>query len=431
MIRETSREPIHVTYAQVTTGPVAREIFTTGTLEPARIVNVGAQVSGTIQTLDADFNSRVAKGQIIARLEPSLYDLQVAQARATLIEADADLAGAMIFAEDARVKFDRARALAAEELITRAELDAARLALAVADAAVKSNDAAARLARAHLSEAEVTRARTIIRSPIDGVIINRAVEIGQTLAASFQSPVLFTIADLREMRLIVEVNEADVGGVRTGTPVTFERSSLDGEAFEGTVSEVRLQPIETLGAAMPATTGTSGVAGTSGTTGAAAANAPSGASTTGAGTPSTTASPPTPPGAAPTGAAGAIVSYRAIVAVDNPSGRLHPGSTVVVTMPVNERSNVVRIPNKALTFRPSQQVLAAVGAEVPRLSAAGDVDDQAAGRTALVWKYERGQLLAVPVKTAVADNQWTELVSGSIRPGDNLVTAATRRRSGS
>jgi RND family efflux transporter MFP subunit len=431
LIHETARAPIRVTYAQVTSGAVAREIFTTGTLEPARTVNVGTQISGTIQTLEADFNSRVTKGQIIARLDPSLYDLQVTQARATLIQADAALAGANIVAEDAKVKLERARALAGQELITQAELDAARLTSAGADAIVKSSHAALRLAKAQLTEAEVTRARTIIRSPIDGVVINRAVEIGQTLAASFQSPVLFTIADLRQMRLIAEVSEGDVGGVRPGTPVTFELSSLDGKEFEGTVAEVRLQPIATLGNTSTATTGaaaTSGTAGTSGTTGAPTANAPSGPSTTAASSGSAGSAATSPPATQPvpagatTGAAGAVVSYEAIVPVENPDGRLPPGSTVVVTMPVNERSNVVRIPNKALAFRPSREVFEAINGEAPKFSTAGESEQPSSGRTAHVWKYERGQFVVIPVKTAVSDDQWTELLSGPIQPGDELVT---------
>jgi RND family efflux transporter MFP subunit len=436
MIRETTRAPIHVTYARVTTGAVAREIFTTGIVEPARTVNVGTQISGTIQTLEADFNSRVTKGQIIARLDPALYDLQLTQARATLIQADAALAGAQIIAEDAKVKHERARALAEQDLITRAELDAARLTSAQAEAIVKSTHAASRLARAQLTEAEVTRARTIIRSPIDGVVINRAVEIGQTLAASFQSPVLFTIADLRQMRLIAEVNEGDVGGVRPGTRVTFELSSLDGEEFEGTVAEVRLQPIATLGNTTTATTGvaaTSGTAPAPGTTGASTANAPSGASvaaTSGSAATSTQATQPVPM-AATTGAAGAVVSYEAIVPVDNPDGRLPPGSTVVVTMPVNQRPNVVRIPNKALSFRPSQDILNATNKEAPKFSTAGESERPASGRTAHVWKYERGQFVVIPVKTATADDQWTELLSGAIRPGDELVTDVKLTRPGS
>jgi HlyD family secretion protein len=116
------------------------------------------------------------------------------------------------------------------------------------------------------------------------------------------------------------------------------------------------------------------------------------------------------------------VSYEAIVPVANPDGRLPPGSTVVVTMPVDERSNVVRIPNKALSFRPSREVFEALNEEAPQFSTAGDSEHSASGRTAHVWKYEQGQFVVIPVKTAVADDQWTELLSGPIRPGDELVT---------
>ena len=262
LMRETTRAPIHVTYARVTTGPVAREVFTTGTLEPAQAVDVGSQVSGTIQTLDADFNSRVKKGQIIARLDPSLYDLEVTQARAALIKADAALAGAKMIAEDAKVKLERGAGAGGTGAHHSGGARCGASRIGAGGSRGQSERLPLRLATAGSTEAEVTRARTIIRSPIDGVVINRAVEIGQTLAASFQSPVLFTIADLRQMRLIAEVSEGDVGGVRPGTPVTFELSSLDGEQFEGTVTEVRLQPIATLG---NTTTPATGAAATSGT----------------------------------------------------------------------------------------------------------------------------------------------------------------------
>jgi RND family efflux transporter MFP subunit len=416
---------IQVSYGQVTAGPIVREVMTTGTLEPAKAVNTGTQVSGTVQSLLVDFNARVRAGQVIATLDPSVYDSALSQARSRLIQADADAQRAAIVAADADVKRSRAEELVKQDLITQAEVDAARLTAKQAAAEQRAADAAVRFARAALREAQVTRDRTIIRSPI-----------GQTLAASFNSPVLFTIADLRHMQLLAEINEADVGGVRPGTSVTFAVESLGGERFQGTVADVRLQPVGQQAAAGAATT----QSGRSSSSGASSSTPATSASTATSGTQSSTTagavatSGSTQPAATASATqgnttsppAGTIVAYTAIIEVDNQAGRLTPGSTAVLTIPAAQRPSVVRLPNRALAFRPSPDVLDALGEQAPSIQSTDPPDSLANGRQAHVWKYEGGKFVAIPVRVGLADEAWTELLSGPVQPGDALVTDAQR-----
>jgi len=433
---------IQVSYSQVTAGPIVREVMTTGTLEPAKAVDTGTQVSGTVQSLHADFNARVRAGQVIATLDPAAYDSALSQARSRLIQTEADAQRVAIVAADADVKRSRAEELVAQDLITQAEVDAARLTAKQAAAEQTAAEAAVRLARATLKEAQVTRDRTIIRSPIDGVVVNRSVEIGQTLAASFNSPVLFTIADLRHMQLLAEINEADVGGVRPGTSVTFAVESLGGERFKGTVADVRLQPVGQQAAAGAATTQSSSPATSSsspatststGTTGTQLPTTAGAVATRGSAQPTATASGTQPTastsatqGTNPSPPAGTIVAYTAIIEVDNEAGRLTPGSTAVLTIPAAQRPHVVRVPNRALAFRPSPDVFDALGEQAPSIQSTDPPDSPANGRQAYVWKYEGGKFVAIPVRVGLADEAWTELLSGPLQPGEALVTDAQR-----
>ncbi|HET7221392.1 MAG TPA: efflux RND transporter periplasmic adaptor subunit [Vicinamibacterales bacterium] len=446
--------PVTMSYGQVTTGDIVREVMTTGTLEPAKAVDAGAQVSGTVQSLYADFNSPVRAGQIIARLDPSTYDSEVNQAQAKLIQAQAEAQRATLMAKDAAIKRSRAEALAEQDLITTAELDTARLAAKEADADLASANAAVDFARAALKQAQVTRDRTIIRSPIDGIVVNRSVEIGQTVAARFESPVLFTIADLRQMRLLAEINEADVGSVKAGTPVAFEVESIAGRKFRGTVAEVRLQPVldqassSTPGAATaPAASGSTATASSSraassGTTAAAQSTSPSSSravgttGTAGAAQPGQTSTAQSSSAQTPAAPAGAVVAYTAVVDVDNSQGELTPGNTAILTLPAARRTAAVRIPNRALAFRPSPDAFDAVKQEPPALaptpaqspSSHGDALDPSRGRPAYVWKFEGGKFVPIAVRVGLADETWTELIDGPVQPGDQLVTSAERVR---
>jgi RND family efflux transporter MFP subunit len=435
----TRRPLLSVSVTDVTRGPISREVLSSGVLEPKAAVNVGSQVSGTIQSLSADFNHRVKSGQIIAQIDPAPYDTRLAEARAELIRSEAESGRRRVELEDLRTKAGRAVELETQGLITQAQLDAAQFAVRQVEAELKAAVAATRAATAGVAEAEVNRSRTTIRAPMDGIVVSRHVEIGQTIAASFNSPVLFRIADLRKMQLLVDVGEAEAGEVRRGAPVTFEIESIGPREFRSTISEVRLSPVVSQTSSSSGATGTAGATATSGTTaagrGAAATsgtasqgNTPTGSVGTATATQPGAASntPATQPGAASnttvSAPAGAVVSYTAVVDVDNSDGEIVPGSTAVVMLPTGRRADALRVKNAALSFRPNADVLKASGQsprDVPEVDRAPD----AAGR-GYVWKYEAGKFVAIAVVTGVADERWTEVTAGNIQPGDRLVTQA-------
>jgi RND family efflux transporter MFP subunit len=436
LLRSGNAPKVNVGFADVSRGPIMREVLTSGTLEPTNEVEAGAQVSGTVQSLFADFNQRVKAGEIIAQLDPSTFDAAVAQARAKVIQADADAEQRQVVLNDARVKADRARELQTNDLITRAELDTAVLAAKQAEADLASARASAKAARAMLRQAEVDRNHTLIRSPIDGIVVSRNVEVGQTLASRFEAPVLFRIADLRKMQMLTDVSESEVGGVRAGTKVNFQIESIGPRQFTGTIAEVRLQPV------LETPTGTSGNSSqgrsTTSTTGgsaaaAAATTAPSTTGTTGASTPTSTSTtaatststPSTTVAAAP---AGSVVSYTAIVDVDNSDLSIAPGNTAIVVLPTARRDDVMRVSNNALSFRPSPAVLEATNQKSLNVSPPTSNDDAGQGRAGYVWKFENGKFVPIEVRTGIADEAWTEILSGPIQPGDRLVTSATTAR---
>ena len=249
---------INVSTSAVTSGPITRRIVAVGTVQAVTTVEVGAEVSGVVQSLEADYNSPVHAGQVIARIDPAAYDARAREARAALAQAQAtsararaDLARFEAAVDDARTKLSRAVALSRTQLIPQSDLDAAGIALGTAtadlaagEAAVDQADAAAREAAAAVEQATIDVDHTIIRSPIDGIAIERDVSVGQTLAASIQPPVLFRIAaDLKQMQVQVDVDESDVAGLTPGEPATFEVESYRDETFRGTVAQVRTQPL--------------------------------------------------------------------------------------------------------------------------------------------------------------------------------------------
>jgi HlyD family secretion protein len=387
---------VRVLTADVTDGPMTRRIVATGSLQAVTTVEVGSQESGIVQSLVVDYNSFVRAGDVVARLDPALYDAQyestqaaLNQAEAAAAQARAMVAGYRTAVEDAQMKLTRATSLAARDLIPRSDLDAARIAADEADADLNSGianvnqaDAAVVQAKAALRQAAVNVDHTIIRSPIDGIVVDRDVDVGQTLAASVQSPVLFRIAaDLTRMQVQVNVDESDVGGLAEGEAAAFSVETFPGETFHGVVSQVRLQPV---------------------TEQATTATAVTGAAQPAATTPVAT-----------------VVSYTAIVDVANPDQRLRPGMTAEVVLSGPPREHVTRIPNPALSFRPPPDVLKAIGEREPVFA-----DGKASG-TREVWEYDGRLFRPIAVHAGLADDGWTELVSGDIRAGDALVTSAT------
>ena len=294
--------------ANVTQGDVVDSVGATGALEAVTTVNVGSQVSGIIQDLLVDYNSIVREGDVIMRLDPVLFEAQLEQARANLIRAEADVERLQVSRDDSLVQLRRAEDLAERELISLTELEAAQVAVRSAVAQLKSNEAAVTQAEASLSQNQVNLDNTVIRAPIDGIVISRLVDAGQTVAASLQAPELFIIAaDLTKMRVIAAIDESDVGRIRPNQRVTFTVDAYPGEEFEGSVSQIRLEPVLTQN----------------------------------------------------------VVTYATVVDAPNPDLRLKPGMTATISLEIARRENVLRIPNSALRFRPTPEMFAVLNQPVP------------------------------------------------------------------
>jgi HlyD family secretion protein len=307
--------------AAVDRGDVSEVVGATGTLQAVTTVQVGSQVSGTVSELNADFNSRVTKNQVVARLDPSSFQARVGQAQANLVSARANVERQQAEVTDARQKRDRAEALAQEQLLPQSDLETARSTYAAAQAQLKANQAAVTQAAAAVNQAQVDLDHTIIRAPIDGIVVGRSVDVGQTVAASLQAPVLFTIAqDLSQMQVLTSIDEADIGRVSAGQNATFRVDAFPDQTFEGTVDQVRLQP--------------------------------------------TTVSN--------------VVTYNAMITVANPGQKLMPGMTATVSLIVRQRKDVLRMPATALRFRPE----GAPDERAGRGQGAGGAAPQAAGGAA-------------------------------------------------
>jgi HlyD family secretion protein len=295
--------------APVTRGDVADTVGATGTLQAVTTVQVGTQVSGTIKELHADFNSLVKRGQIIARLDPSLFETQIEQARANLIRAQADLERLKVTLDDARTKLARAKELASRQLIPQSELDTADVTVRSTEAQIRSSQAQVTQAEASLNQNQVNLAHTVITAPIDGLVISRNVDVGQTVAASMSAPTLFVLAaDLTKMQVVANLDESDVGRIRPGQHVAFRVDAYPAEDFGGTVAQVRLQPIVQQN----------------------------------------------------------VVTYATVIDVPNPELKLKPGMTANVNVEIAKRTNVVRVPNAALRFRPTPEMFTALGLTPPQ-----------------------------------------------------------------
>ena len=291
-------------------GDVVDTVGATGALEAVTTVQVGSQVSGIIDALYADFNSIVREGEVIARLEPSLFESQVEQSRANLARSEADVARLTVALEDSRTQLRRSEELAAQSLIAASELEAAQVAVRSAEAQLQSAEASVIQSRASLNQSEVNLGHTVITAPIDGIVIARQVDVGQTVAASMSAPELFIIAaDLTEMQVIANIDESDVGRIRPGQPVTFTVDAYAAEEFEGTVSQIRLEPVVLQN----------------------------------------------------------VVTYATVIDVPNNDLRLKPGMTATVTLEIARRENVLRVPNSALRFRPTPDVFAVLNQPVPEI----------------------------------------------------------------
>jgi HlyD family secretion protein len=387
---ESAKAPEYFT-EQVKRGDIQDVVQATGTINAVTTVQVGSQVSGTIQTLSADFNSHVKKDQVIAQIEPSLFQGAVLQAKADLADAQANLVAAkanLAKAEAAAVQtktdYGRNQALADAGVVTEQALDAAKAAMDTNDAAVGAAQAAITQAAAQaqqkaaaLTVAQTNLGYTIIRSPIDGTVIARSVDVGQTVAASLQAPTLFTIAqDLTKMQVYVATDESDVGSIQPGQPVTFKVDAFPTETFTGKVSVVRLNATEVQN----------------------------------------------------------VVTYTTIVDFDNPDLKLYPGMTAYVNIPVATATNVLKVPDGALRYTPdlTLQQTAALYQKYGITAGSGrgrkdQGQDQAV--TAVIWKLDGSkQLVPVQIKLGITDHTTTEVaevMKGTLGQGDQVVTGAS------
>jgi HlyD family secretion protein len=304
----TPDEGVKISKLAVARGDVIESVGATGTLQAVKTVQVGSQVSGNIKALYADFNTIVKKGQVVAELDPSLIQTQIEQARANVIRSQADLDRLKVSLDDAKIKLKRTESLAARKLVSPQELEAAQVAVRSAEAQIKSSEASLTQSRASLTQSEVNLQHTVIEAPIDGIVISRNVDVGQTVAASMNAPTLFIIAeDLKKMQVNANVDESDVGRIRAGQHVTFRVDAYPLETFTGTVSQVRLQPVVTQN----------------------------------------------------------VVTYATVIDVPNEQLKLKPGMTATVTIEIARRNDVVRVPNAALRFRPNADTFAALNQPVP------------------------------------------------------------------
>ena len=303
----TRPEPT-VTTVPVSRGEVVERVQATGTLEAVTTVTVGTQVSGVVQELYADFNAIVRKGQVIARLDPSILQVQIESQRANVVRAEADLERLRVALADAQQKFDRAKTMFAKELVPKTDYETAELAVKSADAQIKSAEASLTQSKASLNQATVNMGYTVITSPIDGIVISRNVEPGQTVASSMNAPTLFIIAaDLTKMQVVANIDESDVGRMRPGQVVSFRVDAYPTDTFIGAVEQVRLQP-------------------------AVVQN---------------------------------VVVYSTVIAVPNPQLKLKPGMTATVGIEIARRNNVVRVPTAAVRFRPTEAMFAVLNQPVP------------------------------------------------------------------
>src|SRR5437773_1631475 len=344
--------------ATMTRGPITQAVTATGTLNPVVNVQVGSQVSGNISKLFADFNSQVKAGQVVAQIDPALFQAAVTQ-------AEGDVASAQAALELARLNGKRTQDLFARKTSSQADLDQAMANLHQAEANVKIKQGALDKVKADLEHCTIT-------SPIDGVVISRSVDVGQTVAASLQAPVIFQIAnDLAKMQIDSNVAEADVGVVQVGQDVDFTVDAFPTQTFHGKVVQVRNAPITVQN----------------------------------------------------------VVTYDTVIGVSNPDLKLKPGMTANVSIIVTHKDDVLQIKNAALRYRPAEATPAPTPPSSPGSAArpsapreGGASRERRAERTVYVLSDGAGRPKPVQIKTGISDGIVTEVIEG-LKEGDRVVTA--------
>jgi len=374
--------------AEVARGEVVAVVNATGTIQPVLRVSVGSVVSGPIEKLYVDYNERVEKGQLMAKIDPRLFDAAVKRDEALLRRSEAEVVRMEAMIAQAHNDYQRALALREEnaDFISDAEIDQYKYNHKALEAQLAAAVASRDQAQANLENSEANLGYTDISSPVDGIVIDRKIDEGQSLAAQFQTPELFIVApDMeKEMYVYASVDEADVGMIReaqeTGQPVYFTVDAYPDDLFEGTIKQIRMNPTTTLN----------------------------------------------------------VVTYPVVVSVPNPDLKLYPGMTANLSFQVARREGAIKIPNAALRFYPQkehvrtedQSVLEGADDEA-EVRDAESTDLRSAVERMLarnerrkrhVWIREGDRLKAVEVTTGLSDHRYTELLTGEVDEGDKLVT---------
>jgi HlyD family secretion protein len=333
---------------QVERGPITQTVAANGTLNPVVLVSVGSQVSGIVKKLHADFNDHVKAGQVLLELDPSLLQAQLKQSEANVASAEASL-------QLAQANETRSRDLFAKEYVTRQDLDTAVQALEAAKAQLD-------LAKAQAARDRTNLGYTVIRSPVSGVVVSRVVDVGQTVAASFQTPTLFTIAqDLAHMQIDSSYAEADVGSIRVGQQAEFHVDAYPSRTFHGVVRQVRLNPTTQQN----------------------------------------------------------VVTYDVVISVDNPEKILMPGMTAYVNITVAKRKDALLVPNAALRFHPSDIAKQQGGARSREAAKQGEQGK--GGIAGTLYVLDGDQIKPVRVTIGITDNRMSEVLSGNLKEGDQVV----------
>lgn len=362
--------------ARIERGTIVSTVAATGNLSAVTTVQVGTQVSGTIQKLYVDFNSRVKKGQAIAEIDPSLFNASVLQSQGNYLSAEANLQKAKVALADADRTLSRNKKLLADGIISQGDYDVAETALQSAKAMVTAAEGNVAQSRGSLMQAKTNLRYSVIRSPVDGVVISRAIDVGQTVAASFQTPTLFTIAqDLTKMQIEVSVDEADISRIQLHQTASFTVDSYPEQSFRGEVVQIRSAPVITQN----------------------------------------------------------VVTYVVLVNVDNSELKLMPGMTANVSVEVAKKDDALKLPPAALRFKPKSKAADAkvkgTGTSAQRPAGVGgrpgSAGKGASGkvreRSQLVYILKEGKPVATPVKTGIANNSSIELVESALKEGDEVV----------
>ena len=378
-LRMGQHAPVHYQTEKVRRGGLVVTVSATGTLSPVNEVEVGIEVSGTVEKVYADYNDRVKVGQVLAKLDTRRLEAQAEQSKSALEATRAKVLQAEATFKEVKLKmsrYDETSKLSGGKVPSPLEMDTARANLARGKADLASAKASVLQAENTYKDNQIQLKKAVIYSPINGVVLERSIEPGQTVASSFESPVLFKLAeDLTKMELQVDVDEADVGSVQEGQEASFTVDAYPDQTFPALITQVRF--------------GSETVDG--------------------------------------------VVTYKTVLAVDNTSLSLRPGMTATATITVNKKSDVLLASNAALRFSPPQTPApenkskgGLLDAMLPRPPASGSkplVVQNTTGKQQQVWMVSKGTLTPIPITKGVTDGSFTEIESGPVDAGTELVTA--------